>query len=161
MSIVVKRIITYETQTYGKDWFKNIRQYKKRESLRIGTKDICLNIPFQDIITEISNLAEVILEITLDSLLEKYQMKNQCGFCILAFGKLGGKELNYSSDLDILALYDESKEDFFNKKQFEGILKEFNNILCRISNQGRVYRVDFRLRPHGCCLINATIPSFV
>ncbi|TFG64542.1 MAG: glutamate-ammonia-ligase adenylyltransferase, partial [Spirochaetales bacterium] len=86
-----------------RDLANALRLFKKREVLRIGTRDICFGVPIQEIILELSNLAEACIQTGLDWLRKKAGLPEQ-GFCILAFGKLGGSELNYSSDIDLLGL---------------------------------------------------------
>ncbi|MDP2990010.1 MAG: hypothetical protein Q8O57_05540, partial [Kiritimatiellota bacterium] len=88
-----------------------LRRFRRREILRIGTRDICLHTPIQDITASLSALAEASIRLALEwawesvgggSVSERQPWKNS--FCILAFGKLGGAELNYSSDIDLLGV---------------------------------------------------------
>ncbi len=140
----------------------HVRRYKKREILRIGTRDICLQVSLQDIVSELSALAEACIRINLeqtttDYVQEKKQSVSQCcimdSFCIMAFGKLGGSELNYSSDIDLLGLYDdaptaciagESPEEIYSQ-----IMTNIRENLSQHTAEGYAYRVDLRLRPYG------------
>ena len=73
------------------------------------------------------------------------------GLCVLAMGKMGACELNYSSDIDLVFLFDEQKargEDLFRVRDgFIGIVKRFAALLSEPTSDGYVFRVDLRLRP--------------
>lgn len=144
-------------------WLHHIRLFKKQEILRTGIRDICLHKPITDIVQELSTLAEVLVQITfektcieLDSS-ETGERTDVCSrFCILAFGKCGGSELNYSSDIDIIALFDDQSESTLNESRREKTQQLFNRLMGMIvsdlsehTDQGYVYRVDLRLRPYG------------
>jgi glutamate-ammonia-ligase adenylyltransferase len=68
-------------------------------------------------------------------------------FCILAFGKLGGRELNYSSDIDLLSIYDVDQSS--DGDLFYRAIGQVGNYLSSHTAEGHAYRVDFRLRPYG------------
>jgi glutamate-ammonia-ligase adenylyltransferase len=72
-------------------------------------------------------------------------------FCVLAFGKLGGRELNYSSDIDLIAMYDPTglSDDENTRKLFHTAMEKFRADLSRHTPEGIAYRVDLRLRPYG------------
>ncbi len=92
------------------------REFRQRQVLRIGTNDIIRDRPLEEITRDISRVADAALEVALaDSLRhvanrfgEPFTAAGQPARCvILAFGKHGGEELNYSSDIDLMFLYDE------------------------------------------------------
>jgi glutamate-ammonia-ligase adenylyltransferase len=77
-----------------------------------------------------------------------------CGFAVLALGKLGGRELNYSSDIDLMFVYDgngetSGPESISNKEFFKKLSTQLTDLLSRHTSQGMCYRVDLRLRPEG------------
>ncbi|MCL5029847.1 MAG: nucleotidyltransferase domain-containing protein [Bacteroidetes bacterium] len=134
-----------------------LRRLKRKEILRIGMKDIWGKAELKEITEELSALAKSItaelFSICHTEVLNKYSLKNAKGkFCLVALGKLGGNELNYSSDIDLIIFYD---EDFIlrNKKSYSEILIEtiylFIESASSITSEGYIYRVDFRLRPEG------------
>jgi len=130
-------------------WRDQLRRFKRREILRIGIRDICLDVPIEEIMEELSNLAEALLQVELERLWEILGAGEQGdGFCLLAFGKLGGGELNYSSDIDLLAIsanpLDQDSEELF-KKVMDTLRKD----LSAHTREGAAYRVDLRLRPFG------------
>ncbi|MGQ3890549.1 bifunctional [glutamate--ammonia ligase]-adenylyl-L-tyrosine phosphorylase/[glutamate--ammonia-ligase] adenylyltransferase [Legionella sp. CNM-4043-24] len=73
---------------------------------------------------------------------------------VLAMGKLGGRELNYSSDVDLIMVisssgYTDGKESQSNEQYFTRVVQSFIQVLQNISEDGFVFRVDLRLRPNG------------
>ena len=134
-----------------------IRNFKRKEILRIGLKDIYLKEELKDITRYLSNLANCISSILFDlcykEILIKYASeKSTSKYVLFSLGKLGGNELNYSSDIDLVAFYD--KNSFINKKlYYNQILSEaillFIETASRKTGAGFLYRVDFRLRPDG------------
>jgi len=130
-------------------WLNGLRKFKKRELLRIGTRDICFNKSIKEIMLELSELAECIVEVVTEKEKNEYRNSILDYFCIFAFGKLGGEELNYSSDIDLLAVYDDSEigdEDVPELKK--AVRKIFRDISVH-TDEGYCYRVDLRLRPYG------------
>src|SRR5207237_10304565 len=92
------------------------RRFRQRQVLRIGTNDIIRDRPLEEITRDISRVADAALEVALATALRHvgkrfglpYTTSGQPARCvILAFGKHGGEELNYSSDIDLMFLYDE------------------------------------------------------
>src|SRR4029077_13055759 len=92
------------------------RRFRQRQMLRIGINDIIRDRPLEEVTRDISRVADTALEVALHAALrnvrrrfgEPYTTAGEPARCvILAFGKLGGKELNYSSDIDLMFLYDE------------------------------------------------------
>ena len=131
------------------DWRAGLRRYKRREILRIGIRDICLDAPIEQIVLELSMLAEALLQVELERLWAQFEAeKRGAEFCLLAFGKLGGSELNYSSDIDLLAIganpLEESSEDLFNR-----VVDRLRGDLSIHTDEGTAYRIDLRLRPFG------------
>src|SRR4051794_23378781 len=95
------------------------RRFRQRHTLRIGTNDVIRDRPLEEITRDISRVADMALEVALTTARrhvarrfgEPYTRAGQPARCvILAFGKHGGKELNYSSDIDLMFLYDDEGE---------------------------------------------------
>ncbi len=135
-----------------------LRTVKRREILKIGIRDYLLDEPFEATGLAISILADACIQ-TLSALhyrafVEKFGPPST-PFTIIALGKLGGNELNYSSDVDLIFVYRD--EEVINKDDKEISHHEFFNQLCaaiissvaRDSREGMLYRVDTRLRPDG------------
>ncbi len=133
-----------------------LRSLKRKEILRIGVNDIVHKAPPEIITNELSVLAKEITSLVFgfcyEEILNKYRIKSvPRKYCLLALGKLGGDELNYSSDIDLLLFYD--KDSKINKKHYIEILNEsvllFIERMTSVTGTGFLYRVDFRLRPDG------------
>src|SRR5262249_318336 len=91
------------------------RRYRQRQHLRIGVNDIIRDRPLEEITRDLSAVAEAALEAAVGTGLRNvsrrfglpYLDSGEPSRCVvLAFGKLGGGELNYSSDIDLMVLYD-------------------------------------------------------
>lgn len=133
------------------------RVFRRREILRIGTRDICLHAELSDVCRDLSNLADTLLAFLLDAIwLERppAEQNRSKDFVILAFGKLGGRELNYSSDIDLLGVYrpEGTGPDLHSDREerlFSKIMQRLRADLSDFTADGYLYRVDLRLRPFG------------
>jgi glutamate-ammonia-ligase adenylyltransferase len=68
-------------------------------------------------------------------------------FGIIAYGKLGGKEIGYSSDLDLVYIFDDAREEA--AEQYTKLARRLTSWLSTMTSSGRLYEVDLRLRPDG------------
>jgi glutamate-ammonia-ligase adenylyltransferase len=128
---------------YGPD---DLALFRRHELVRIVLRDRLELAPLSEITEEISNLADAILDSALQrvrSELEARYGEVSGSFCVLALGKLGGRELNYSSDIDLMFLYVGDGE-FFKK-----MASRYVSLLSTHTAAGLCYRVDLRLRPEG------------
>jgi glutamate-ammonia-ligase adenylyltransferase len=141
------------------------RRYRQRQMLRIGTNDIIRDRPLEEVTRDISRVADIALQVALTTALghvsnrfgEPHTSAGRPARCvILAFGKLGGKELNYSSDIDLMFLYDEEGATrgkritcIDNAEFFGRVVSEVVRLLSAHTDRGQAYRVDLRLRPEG------------
>jgi glutamate-ammonia-ligase adenylyltransferase len=141
------------------------RRHRQRQMLRIGTNDIIRDRPLEEVTRDISRVADIALEVALGTALR--QVSNRFGqpftepgrparCVIMAFGKLGGKELNYSSDIDLMFLYDaegathgKRVTPIGNDEYFGRVVGEVVRLLSAHTDRGQAYRVDLRLRPEG------------
>src|SRR5207245_7496829 len=134
-------------------------------TVRRGTNDIIAESSLEEITRGISRVAEVALDVALATALRRVSARfgqpmtkaGQPARCIiLAFGKLGGEELNYSSDIDLMFVYDDegstrgkrvtsvSNQEFFGRGVGEVVRS-----LSAHTERGQAYRTDLRLRPEG------------
>ncbi|KAF0151962.1 MAG: (Glutamate--ammonia-ligase) adenylyltransferase [Ignavibacteria bacterium] len=135
-----------------------LRQFKKRIILKIGANDI---LQFDELLSttkQLSYLAKIInanlFEICYEEVLAKYKVTRPSNkFSLCSLGKLGGCELNYSSDVDLIMFYDSNSQIESTQKDFHELLSEtvqlFSKSSSDITSNGYIYRVDFRLRPDG------------
>lgn len=122
--------------------FDALRRYQKWELLRIGACDSFGLFDLKNVTLQLSLLADSLVQACLAILCEKMGLKAD-GFCVLAFGKLGGEELNYSSDIDLVFLCEGDSTRYWELGQ------KLIKALIDASTEGFLYRVDMRLRPWG------------
>ena len=155
-------LTSFVGESRGAAWLDDIRKFRKRELLRVGTRDICLRAPLEEVTSDLSALAETLVQAALDREWQSAAEILPPGapghpanlFCILALGKLGGAELNYSSDIDLLGVYDDSfvgpdADASAMGALYSTIMERLRSALSAHTEEGYVYRVDLRLRPHG------------
>lgn len=133
-----------------------LRLIKRREILRIGLKDILNEADLSTITKELSILAKCIsaalFKICLDEICKEHKIENlKKDYVLVALGKLGGDELNYSSDIDLILFYDSNR--LINGIEYYEILTKALHLFIESASSktenGFLYRVDFRLRPDG------------
>ncbi len=128
------------------DWTA-IRIAKYKGLLRIAGRDL-LDRPFADSLTELSDLADACLVAALQCA----AVETEAGPpTLFALGKLGGRELNFSSDVDLLFVHDgaDGEPDFARTKALTRLVQTFKKQLEVSSEDGFAYRVDLDLRPEG------------
>ncbi len=139
-----------------REWRNRLRLFKRRELLRIAIKDITLQIAMPEIYQDISLVAESAIQACVDFAFKRlpedpYTLADR--FCMMAMGKLGATELNYSSDIDLIPIIDLSgiPEESLNNvtTQIESILRQVNADLSEFTDEGQCYRMDYSLRPFG------------
>lgn len=144
-----------------------IRRHRGRELLRIGFRDIIAGEPLERITQSISDLADCLVEVALAVAYHRQarrwgEPRSPSGklvrLVVLGLGKLGGEELNYSSDIDLILIYEEDgktdgaapyRESVTNAQFFSAVVREMVHLLAAKTDHGFAYRVDLRLRPHG------------
>jgi glutamate-ammonia-ligase adenylyltransferase len=151
------------TLTNKQEVMASLRRFKRREILRIAFGDIIRSQTVATVARQISYLADAIIEVavrfarrSLEELRGEPQglKGNRARFVVLALGKLGGVELNYSSDIDLVFFYDldgqtDAARPISNHEFFERLGCELVKLLSESTNLGIAYRFDLRLRPEG------------
>lgn len=101
----------------------------------------------------LSDIAEIILQCTMNEVWREYATNapalNGVPFAILALGKLGGREMTFGSDLDIVLVYDDADAASEARMHLTRISQRFLSALTLLTREGRLYEVDTRLRPGG------------
>jgi [glutamine synthetase] adenylyltransferase / [glutamine synthetase]-adenylyl-L-tyrosine phosphorylase len=141
--------------------------FRRQQILRILVRDVLAYATLAETTEELSNLADAILNVTYrrirEDLVRRYGtprcsgedgMQIECGFSVIALGKLGGRELNYSSDIDLMFVYSgngqtDGPNPISNKEFFKKVATQFTGMLSTYTAEGMCYRVDLRLRPDG------------
>lgn len=167
-SSLLKEVGTFETFEAR---MGTLRRFKRREFLRIAARDLFAHEPLRTVTEDLSNLADACIETAYwcakQDLLPRYGTAlgaargpggeaREADFCVLALGKLGGFELNYSSDIDLMFIYSEEGETsggtagrISNSDYFHRLGERIIKALSEDTADGHVFRVDMRLRPYG------------
>jgi glutamate-ammonia-ligase adenylyltransferase len=156
----------FRSRSFERDLSLLLARFKRREYVRIMLRDVLRLAPLAETTAEISALSDVLIQDALreaESTMEKRfglpQHLDAEGralntpFAVLSLGKLGGNELNYSSDIDLLYLYGDGAEPqtapVSNREYFVRLAQYVTDLLSRPTSEGPVFRIDLRLRPQG------------
>jgi len=150
-----------------------LARFKRREYLRITLRDVLNLATLADTVLELSDLADVLIERALRLCAQRLenayglpQWRDATGhlqparLTVLSLGKLGGQELNYSSDIDLIFLYDHDGETaggtsleqggaISNLEYFVRLTQAILKLLTDATPEGALFRIDLRLRPEG------------
>ncbi|MBI2620518.1 MAG: hypothetical protein HYW57_10595 [Ignavibacteriales bacterium] len=138
----------------------SLKRFHRREILRIGSRDILNESNMVMITKELSDLADVIIECLLrigqQELAARTGARFKSSLVVIGLGKLGGGELNFSSDVDLLFVYDQDGEFQAPQERIRTYHEYYNRLsefvvrrLSEVTAEGYLYRVDMRLRPEG------------
>jgi glutamate-ammonia-ligase adenylyltransferase len=146
-----------------------LRQFKQANVLRVAASDVMDFLPLMKVSDQLTWIAEVIVEQVLEICMRTMGAKHgmpQCihggkdyhpGFAIVAYGKLGGIELGYGSDLDLVFLHDSTGQAQYTDGQrsidntifYVRLGQRIIHFLTTFTSAGELYEVDARLRPSG------------
>ena len=139
-----------------------LARFRREQVLRIVIRDVLNLGTLSDVTEELSNLADAILDLSYRRIRaslaaihgEPVFNGEPAQFSVIALGKLGGRELNYSSDIDLMFIYEGGGETdgphrISNKEFFKKIANSYTELLSTYTGGGMCYRVDLRLRPDG------------
>jgi glutamate-ammonia-ligase adenylyltransferase len=113
---------------------EGLRRFKRRELMRIAIADIAKESDVATVGHELADLAEACLEAALD---------DDFPFAVIGMGKLGGRELNYSSDIDVMFVHDGDPTEA--ERRAEKLIKAIGDV----TPDGQAFRIDLGLRPEG------------
>ena len=142
---------------------EELARFRRRQLPRIVVRDGWGIATLSDVTEELSNLADAILDVTYRRIREdlvaihgepRLADGRVCGFSVISLGKLGGQELNYSSDIDLMFIYGgpgetDGPDPVTNKEFYKKVANQFTALLSSYTSDGQCYRVDLRLRPDG------------
>jgi glutamate-ammonia-ligase adenylyltransferase len=135
---------------------RRLRAHCRREFVRIGGRDLVGLASVDETVRELSVLAEAIVEVAVG--VTRRRLEREWGapldgpFAVLGMGKLGGEELNYSSDIDLIYVYERDGEHpsgRTNRECFVRLAEEVTRAISEVTADGVCFRVDLRLRPGG------------
>jgi [glutamine synthetase] adenylyltransferase / [glutamine synthetase]-adenylyl-L-tyrosine phosphorylase len=126
-----------------------LRRAQQAEVFRILVRDLERRISVEQVADDLSALADCILRVSLQWAWEQIKERHceQPRLAIIAYGKLGGKELGYGSDLDLVCLYDDAHEQA--TSLYAKLIRKLISWLSTKTAQGDLYDIDTALRPNG------------
>ncbi len=156
----------FRSRSFENDISLLLARFRRREYVRIMLRDVLRTATLAETTGEISALSDVLIEQALAEATTNHQKRygtpqhpDQQGrlvsvpFTVLSMGKLGGNELNYSSDVDLLYVFGDGEApadaEISNREYFIRLAQSVTEILSRPTNEGAVFRIDLRLRPQG------------
>ncbi len=137
-----------------------MRDTQRRVSFHVLAQDLESNLSVEAVGDDLSLLADLLLEQSLARVwpLVAQDASQPPRFAVVAYGKLGGKELGYDSDLDLVFLFD---DDGGASETYVRYARRIVSWLSSLTSSGRLYEVDLRLRPDGDAgLVAASVEAF-
>ena len=113
-----------------------LRRFKRREMLRVAVADIAGSVDVDDVGGALADLADACLHAALNE-------EDVTRFAVIGMGKLGGRELSYSSDIDVIFVHDTEPEIA------ERVAERLMKAIGEVTPEGQAFRIDAALRPEG------------
>ncbi len=138
-----------------------LRHFKHVQTLHLLAQDLAGTLSLETLSDDLSDLAFVILAevLRLAWLDVRQRHRDTPAFAVVAYGKLGGKELGYASDLDLVFLYDDPAPEA--PDNYGRLARRINHLLTSLTSAGVLYETDLRLRPDGASgLLVSPLESF-
>ncbi|MFZ2541015.1 MAG: bifunctional [glutamate--ammonia ligase]-adenylyl-L-tyrosine phosphorylase/[glutamate--ammonia-ligase] adenylyltransferase [Gallionella sp.] len=138
-----------------------LRHTQQEQTFHLLAMDLQGLLPLETLSDHLSDLADLLLRHVLKLCWStaRKRHRDQPQFAIIAYGKLGGKELGYASDLDLIFLYDDDHPDA--QENYARLGQRINTMLSSYTSSGRLYEIDLRLRPNGASgLLVSSISAF-
>jgi glutamate-ammonia-ligase adenylyltransferase len=138
-----------------------LRQIQQEQTFHLLAMDLQGLLPLEKLSDHLSDLADLmlrhVLTLSWNSLRKRHRKSPR--FAIIAYGKLGGKELGYASDLDLIFLYEDDHPDA--PEIYARLGQRISAMLSSYTPTGRLYEIDLRLRPNGASgLLVSSVSAF-
>jgi glutamate-ammonia-ligase adenylyltransferase len=126
-----------------------LRHAQQEQTFHLLAMDLQGLLPLEKLSDHLSDLADLMLRhvLALSWSATRKRHRDDPRFAIIAYGKLGGRELGYASDLDLIFLYDDDHPDA--QENYARLAQRINTMLGSYTSSGRLYETDLRLRPNG------------
>jgi glutamate-ammonia-ligase adenylyltransferase len=125
-----------------------LRHFKHAHTMRLIAQDLAGVLPIETLSDHLSDLACVVLEVVLRATWRLRPGHREVPrFAVIGYGKLGGKELGYASDLDLVFLHDDAAPEA--AENYARFAQRINTWLTSLTPAGVLYETDLRLRPDG------------
>ena len=139
-----------------------LREAHHAQVFRLLAQDLAGLLSVERLADHLSALADLMLELSFEQVWQSLPRRHREGaprFAVIAYGKLGGKELGYASDLDIIFLYDDADERA--PEVYARLAQRLNNWLGTRTSAGLLFETDLALRPSGAAgLMVSSIEAF-
>jgi glutamate-ammonia-ligase adenylyltransferase len=132
-----------------------LRLARRREVLLVAVRDLLRLSPVEETLTALSAVADALVEVALQVAVRRIREARAAdrggarGFTVLGLGKLGGGELNFSSDIDLVYVHPGGSGSHQAHARAQALARHLTAVLGEATHEGHVYRVDLRLRPEG------------
>jgi len=127
-----------------------LRLARRREVLAVAVRDLLRLSPVEETLGALSSVADALVEVALDVAASETRARAGAGgLAVLALGKLGGGELNFSSDVDLVYVHRGGRGSPEAHARASALARHLTAVLGETLHEGHVYRVDLRLRPEG------------
>ena len=139
-----------------------LRHFRHAQTFRLLAQDLAGRLTVERLADHLSALADVILTATLSEVWAYLEGRDAAPprFAIVGFGKLGGKELGYASDLDLVFIYDDGADESAQDRYLK-LARRLVTWLTTMTPAGQLYDVDLRLRPDGAKgLMSSSLEGF-
>ncbi len=152
---MLKNLRTISDEPVAAKNFHALRLWKGREMLRIALREVAEAAPLEETMLDLSLLAEICLREVYQhwkTELERLRGIPGTDFAILGLGKLGGRELNHSSDIDLIFVYGDEGQvssTLSNHEWFNLLGSKILDTFSASNPAGTLFRIDLRLRPEG------------
>ena len=158
-----------------------MRDFQRAALFRVAVADRFGGLPLMKVSDRLTDIAELVIQLGLDTTRRQFRDKygvpmhgsndalEESGLIVIAYGKLGGLELGYGSDLDLVFLHDSTGQIqettgptvVDNQRYFVRLVQRLIHFLSIQTSSGRLYEIDTRLRPDGASgLLVASLSSF-
>ncbi len=126
-----------------------MRHFQHATAFRFAAQDIAGKLPLEKLSDQLSALADLIMDVSITTIWTSFKHKHieVPKFAVIGYGKLGGKELGYASDLDIIFLYDDPSDDV--NHIYARFAQRINGWFNSLTSAGLLYEIDLQLRPDG------------
>jgi glutamate-ammonia-ligase adenylyltransferase len=139
-----------------------LREAHQAQVFRLLAQDLAGLLTVERLADHLSALADLMLELTIACVWQELPRKHRSGpphFAVIGYGKLGGKELGYASDLDIIFLYDDPDEQAI--EVYSRLAQRVNTWLSTRTTSGVLFETDLALRPSGASgLLVSSLAAF-
>ena len=126
-----------------------VREHHQSQLFRLLAQDLAGALSVESLADHLSQLADIVLQVSLEQCWSNLASHHcaQARFAVIAYGKLGGKELGYASDLDIIFVYEDADERA--AQNYARLALRYNHWLTVRTSAGALFDTDLQLRPSG------------